>query len=247
MSLSIHTGSRNLGKCVCEYYQKHASDVDENTRKRIIEKHKTAKTPEEHKAIQDELCAMEKVPKELSYLATDEMFDAYIKDMLLATIVARRNREIIAEEICNYLSKTYKSFSIVDSFHTIHNYVDILNDGRLIIRKGAIDASEGKKLVIPLNMRDGIIIGTGKGNPSWNYSAPHGAGRLMSRSKAKENISLEDFKKSMEGINTWSVNESTIDESPQAYKPIEEIVSVVGDTISIDDIIIPVYNFKAST
>ena len=128
---------------------------------------------------------------------------------------------------------------------TVHNYVS-REDGKIVIRKGAISAKKNETLSIPLNMRDGVIIGTGKGNPDWNNSAPHGAGRLMSRSEAKEAISLEEFKKSMQDINTWSVNSSTIDESPMAYKPAQEIIDLVQNTVNIDFIAKPVYNFKAS-
>ena len=129
------------------------------------------------------------------------------------------------------------------SFQTIHNYIDIEN---MILRKGAVSAKKGEQLIIPMNMRDGSLICIGKGNLDWNCSAPHGAGRSFSRSKANENISLDEFKKSMEGIWTTSVNSSTIDESPMAYKPVEDIINNIDDTVSIQTIIKPVYNFKAS-
>jgi len=130
-----------------------------------------------------------------------------------------------------------------ESFHTIHNYIDT---EEMILRKGAIAAHAGEKVLIPLNMRDGSVIAVGKGNPEWNYSAPHGAGRLMSRAKARREIDLEAYREAMEGIYTTSVNEHTIDESPMAYKSIGDIIDVIGGTVDIIDIIKPVFNFKAS-
>ena len=133
--------------------------------------------------------------------------------------------------------------SAVDAFHTIHNYIDTKE---MILRKGAIAAHEGEKVLIPINMRDGSVIAVGKGNPEWNYSAPHGAGRIMSRAKAKEVIDLASYKESMAGIYTTSVNEQTIDEASMAYKSLEDIIDVIGDSVEILDIMRPVYNFKAS-
>lgn len=152
---------------------------------------------------------------------------------------ANLNREIMANIILKKMfDKNLKDFSY---FHTIHNYINFEDN---IMRKGAISAYEGEKVLIPINMRDGSILGIGKGNTDWNYSAPHGAGRLMSRSEAKENISLEEFQKSMAGIYTTSVNESTLDESPMAYKPIESILANIGETVEVE-VIKPIYNFKA--
>ena len=131
----------------------------------------------------------------------------------------------------------------LESFHTIHNYIDTKE---LILRKGAIAAHVGEKVLIPINMRDGSVIALGKGNPEWNYSAPHGAGRVMSRSKAKDAINIEEYKESMKGIYTTSVNESTLDEAPMAYKSLENIIDVIQDSVEIIDIMKPVYNFKAS-
>ena len=148
------------------------------------------------------------------------------------------NRQAMMDEIL-----TNMGIEAFETFTTIHNYIDTDN---MILRKGAVSAQNGEKLIIPINMRDGSLICTGKGNADWNYSAPHGAGRLMSRSKAKESISLEEFKSSMEGIFTTSVNVGTIDESPMAYKSIDDIVNNIGDTVEINEIIKPVYNFKAS-
>ena len=138
---------------------------------------------------------------------------------------------------------TRMGLNIEEEFTTCHNYIDL---DHMILRKGAISAQKGERLIIPMNMRDGSIIGIGKGNPDWNYSAPHGAGRIMSRSKAKATVDLKEFEKSMEGIWTSSVNKNTIDESPMVYKPIEEIVENIKDTVIIEKIIKPVYNFKAN-
>jgi tRNA-splicing ligase RtcB len=134
-------------------------------------------------------------------------------------------------------------WNIVDQFTTIHNYIDMEN---MILRKGAISAQAGERVIIPINMRDGSIIATGKGNPDWNYSGPHGAGRVLSRSKAKEKISLDDFKETMKDVWTTSVNTSTLDESPMAYKPLEEIVSNIGESVEINHIMKPLYNFKSN-
>lgn len=164
----------------------------------------------------------------------------YLHDMKLCQEFASLNRKQIWTEIMSGLGLNKM---LVTYFETIHNYIE--HDTN-IVRKGAISAKEGETVLIPINMRDGCIIGRGKGNADWNYSAPHGAGRVMSRSKAKETVSLEEFKQSMQGIYTTSVNRSTIDESPMAYKPIDEIVANIQDTVEIVKIIKPIYNFKAS-
>jgi len=151
---------------------------------------------------------------------------------------ARRNREIMAEVI---LQRT--GLTAVDAFHTIHNYIDT---EEMILRKGAIAAHEGEKVLIPINMRDGSVLAIGKGNPDWNYSAPHGAGRLMSRKTARETLDLEAYKVAMSGIFSTSVNAQTIDEAPMAYKSLEDIIDVIQDSVDIIEVIKPVYNFKAS-
>ena len=148
------------------------------------------------------------------------------------------NRQTIAEILLEGMA-----WEPGETFESVHNYIDHRNN---IVRKGAIPAYEGQKVLIPLNMRDGCIIGIGKGNEDWNCSAPHGAGRVLSRSKAKETISMEAYKASMAGIFTTSVNPDTLDESPMAYKPSEEIIRLVRDTVEIEKIIKPVYNFKAA-
>ena len=138
------------------------------------------------------------------------------------------------------LKKT--GLSAISAFHTIHNYIDT---EEMILRKGAIAAHSGEKVLIPINMRDGSVLAIGKGNADWNYSAPHGAGRIMSRSEAKENLSLTDYQNSMAGIYSTSINEATLDESPQAYKSLDDILDVIGDTVDIVEVMKPVYNFKA--
>ena len=158
-------------------------------------------------------------------------------DVEICQRFACRNREIMAETI---LERT--GMSKEEAFHTIHNYIDT---NEMILRKGAIAAHKGERVLIPINMRDGSVIAVGKGNPEWNYSAPHGAGRIMSRGKAKETLSLEEYRASMEGIYTTSVNESTLDEAPMVYKSLDDILDVINETVDIVDIIKPVYNFKA--
>lgn len=176
------------------------------------------------------------VPFELAYLEGQAMQD-YLHDMKLAQEHAKINRETIAKQILKYAKLTE-----VESFDTIHNYIDVDN---MILRKGSISAQAGEKVIIPMNMRDGSLICVGKGNEDWNYSAPHGAGRILSRSKAKDTISMTEYQESMKGIYTTSVNMGTIDESPMIYKPMEEIIENIKDTVEIIDVIKPVYNFKA--
>lgn len=239
-ALSVHCGSRNLGKRTCEYFQNRALLSNETLRKNIIELHKTAKSSEEHIAIQNTLISLPKVPKELGYLdGTD--YERYIAAMAKLNRFAAENRRLISDDILRFLG-----VKPISQFQTIHNYVEQRADGTIVIRKGAIRAEKDEMVAIPLNMRDGVIIGVGKGNADWNCSAPHGAGRLMSRSKAKESVKLEDFQASMNGINTWSVSADTLDESPQAYKPADEIINAIKETVDIQEIIKPIYNFKAS-
>lgn len=247
--LVIHSGSRNIGKQVAEIYQQMAIDdlsgansLEEETKKLIEDYKRTGR----HKDIQRGIAELKQkfqpkssVPKELSYL-TGEHREMYLHDMKLCQEFASLNRKQIWTEIMSGLGLNKM---LVTYFETIHNYIE--HDTN-IVRKGAISAKEGEMVLIPINMRDGCIIGRGKGNADWNYSAPHGAGRIMSRSKAKETVSLEEFEQSMQGIYTTSVNWSTIDESPMAYKPIDEIVANIQDTVEIVKIIKPIYNFKAS-
>ena len=181
------------------------------------------------------------IPKDLCYLEGKYRED-YLHDMRICQKFAYMNRVMIAQIICNHMGWGVDA-DMPDYFECIHNYID--HDSN-IVRKGAISAKLGEKVLIPINMRDGCIIGTGKGNEDWNQSAPHGAGRVMSRTKAKELVSLEEFEKAMDGIYTTSVNQSTIDESPMAYKTLDEIVENIKDTVDVLAIIKPVYNFKAS-
>ena len=162
----------------------------------------------------------------------------YLHDIIIIQDFATENRELIAKQIIEYMN-----FDVTETFCTIHNYIDV---DSMILRKGSISAKLGEKVLIPMNMRDGSLICIGKGNDDWNQSAPHGAGRLMSRGAAKANINLDDYKESMKDIWTTSVNEATIDESPMAYKPMDSIIENIADTVDIVDIIKPVYNFKAS-
>lgn len=178
-----------------------------------------------------------KISKQLAYLQ-GESYRNYLKDMKIVQKYAVYNRKAIVDEILSRLD-----LDVEEQFTTIHNYIDL--DG-MILRKGAISAKKGEKVLIPINMRDGSLICIGKGNMDWNYSAPHGAGRIMSRRQAKETISLDEFKKTMEGIYTTTVNRSTLDECALAYKPMDEIIENIHDTVEVIDIIKPVYNFKAA-
>jgi len=246
--LVIHTGSRNLGKQVAEHHQNLAyallcgKDKLLTAQEALITEYKAAGRRSELSEAIKELRRNHKthktnVPKELAYL-TGQYKDNYLHDMAICQEYAIINRATIGEIIVEQMALTP-----MGSFETIHNYIDI-EDG--IIRKGAISAKQGERLLIPLNMRDGCIIGVGKGNPDWNCSAPHGAGRIMSRMKAKEHFSMEEYQRSMEGIFSTSINTDTLDELPMAYKQMTDIVDVIGDTVEIECIIKPVYNFKAS-
>lgn len=248
--LVIHTGSRNLGKQVAEIYQQIAIESMQGVPKlneesdRLIEEYKRNGRQKEIQKALSELKRKWKpdklnIPKELCYL-TDKNRDNYLHDMKICQQFALTNRQMIKDIIFDGMGWKMND---VDIFQTIHNYID--HDTN-IVRKGAISAKAGEKVLIPINMRDGCIIGIGKGNDDWNQSAPHGAGRIMSRSKAKEMVSLEEFQHSMDGIYTTSVSVSTLDESPMVYKPIDEIISNIKDTVDILKIIKPIYNFKAA-
>lgn len=249
--LVIHTGSRHLGKEVATYYQNLAvSRVFEPNKNPIFLARKQAmidkyKASGRQKEIQSTIKALyqdfaknhPKVQKSLAFLIRDDMWD-YIHDVKVVQEFAQDNRAEIARLILMGANLTE-----VSRFETVHNYIDTEHR---ILRKGAVSAQKDEILLIPINMRDGSLICRGKGNPDYNFSAPHGAGRLMSRSKAKENLSMDDFKDSMKGIYTTSVSQSTIDESPMAYKPVDEILENIKDTVDILKVIKPVYNFKAS-
>lgn len=241
--LVIHTGSRHLGLEVAKYYQRMAFDTCNKAGKADIEKlisdyRKQKRYTEIEQAITTlKNTKRTSIPKDLCYLTGSEM-DDYLHDIAIIQYFATENRELIAKQIIEYMN-----FDVDETFCTIHNYIDI---DSMILRKGSISAKAGEKVLIPMNMRDGSLICIGKGNDDWNQSAPHGAGRLMSRGVAKANINLDDYKESMKDIWTTSVNEATIDESPMAYKPMESIIENIADTVDIVDIIKPVYNFKAS-
>lgn len=227
--LVIHSGSRKLGGDVCRYYQNLAKKTESESKLKA-----EGRETEIEKAIK-------RIPqdckdRELAHLSGKNFVD-YLNDMRIVQQFAVLNRATMANIIIQTIG-----FTEVNRFETIHNYIDF---SRMILRKGAVSAESGERLLIPINMRDGSLICIGKGNPDWNYSAPHGAGRLMSRNKAKELLSLDEFQASMNGIYTTSATMATIDEAPQAYKSMEEIIRAITDTVEIEDIIKPVYNFKA--
>ena len=244
--LVIHSGSRNLGKQVAEFYQRLAIELNKGKeeyfakRDALIAEYKAAGRRNE---IQAALKALKweareaTIPEDLCFVYGQYLED-YLHDVEICQRFARRSRELMAEIILQRLG-----IEAVDAFHTIHNYIDT---DEMILRKGAIAAHKGEKVLIPINMRDGSVLAIGKGNPDWNYSAPHGAGRIMSRTAAKERLNLEEYRREMEGIYTTSVNEATLDEAPMAYKSLEDIIDVIGDTVSIVEVLKPIFNFKAS-
>lgn len=239
----IHSGSRHLGLEVANYYQEEAykqltqyskAEIDE-----VIESLKAAGRKNEIQSAIEKLRGERKhtpVPKPLAYVQ-GSLFDDYLNDMQVVQRFARLNRYCMMRAIINTMD-----LHCEDGFTTIHNYIDV---GNMILRKGSVSAHLGERFIIPINMRDGSLLCTGKGNPDWNYSAPHGAGRLMSRSAAKEAFTVDEFAKQMEGIYTTSVGQSTLDECPMAYKGMDDIVNNIGPTAQIDAIIKPIYNFKA--
>lgn len=252
--LVIHTGSRNLGKQVADYYQNLAIELCSGKEKMYQKKEEIIKNYKKQgrkSEIQKALKELEKeykdnkpnLPKELCYLE-GKYREMYLHDMKICQRYAELNRWHIAEQILNNYFEDCLSmiFEIEGSFETVHNYIAFDDN---IVRKGAISAKEGERVLIPINMRDGSIIAIGKGNNDWNKSAPHGAGRIMSRTKAKETFKLEEFKESMKDIYSTSVVEETIDEAPFVYKPMQEIIDNIQDTVEIERIIKPIYNFKS--
>jgi len=179
----------------------------------------------------------EAVPKALAYVEK-QAFEDYLHDMAIAQRFATLNRKAMMQQLLEGMEMT-----AAEQFTTIHNYIDM---NGMILRKGAVSARKGEKLLIPMNMRDGSLICVGKGNPEWNFSAPHGAGRLMSRTAAKKRISMEDYRESMKGIFSTTVERNTLDEAPMAYKPTESIIAQMGEAVTIERRISTVYNFKAS-
>ncbi len=246
--LVIHSGSRNLGKQVAEFYQRLAVDLHAGKERYFARREeiiRTYKAEGRRAEIQAALKALEMdytsrppdAPEDFCWLYGTFFWD-YLHDVEICQQFARRNREKMAEILLERTGMTG-----VEAFHTIHNYIDT---DEMILRKGAIAAHAGEKVLIPINMRDGSVLAVGKGNPEWNYSAPHGAGRILSRSQAKETIDLEAYKAAMAGIYTTSVSEQTIDEAPMAYKSLDDIVDVIRESVDIVDIMKPVYNFKAA-
>ena len=218
--LVIHSGSRRLGRDVALYYMKAAHFAAQGLTMAEVRK-------------------MKSVPyKGESAFLSGELLQEYLHDMTIAVDYALLSREIMAQALVEALN-----LDVLDRFATIHNYIDSKNN---ILRKGAVSAQKGEKLIIPINMRDGSLICIGKGNEEWNYTAPHGSGRVMSRSEAKQNISLDEYRDAMSGIFSTSISESTLDESPMAYRPIDDILSTIEPTADVAEIVTPVYNFKAS-
>ncbi len=240
--LVVHSGSRHLGLEVANYYQTEAyRQMCGNAQYQINEMIQKLKDEGRYTEIQDAIMHAKdnqvEINPEMAYVS-GKLFEDYIHDMRIVQQFAVLNRQAMIEEIVKGLG-----LHIVDRFTTIHNYIDIEN---MILRKGAVSAQKGEKLLIPINMKDGSLICLGKGNEDWNCSAPHGAGRLLSRGKARATLSVEEFERQMEGIFTTSVNRSTLDESPMAYKSIEDIVDNITPTVEIIKRIKPIYNFKAS-
>ena len=238
----IHSGSRHLGLEVAGFYQELAyQTLNGNTKKdveRLIENYKAEGKEKEIESAIKELKETVKtsIPKALAYVEGDILED-YIHDMKIVQRFAMLNRKAMMDEIIRGMK-----LKVEDEFTTIHNYIDT---DEMILRKGAVSAKEGEKLLIPINMRDGSLICIGKGNKDWNYSAPHGAGRLMSRSEAKNSFTVSEFKKQMKNIYTTSVNAETLDECPMAYKSMEDIISNISESVEILKVIKPIYNFKA--
>ena len=248
--LVIHSGSRNLGKQVADYHQNVAIESLkglgnlQNLKDELIKKLKGNNTKH---LIQSSLKELEKkfkdtqpaYPRDLCFLEGQER-EAYLNDMKLCQEYASLNRKTMANIIIGRMFD--KAISQFESFETVHNYISFEDN---IIRKGAVSAYKGERLIIPLNMRDGSLLCTGKGNPNWNFSAPHGAGRLMSRGEAKRTLDMDEFKDEMKDVYSTTVSENTLDEAPMAYKNGEEIIKHIGDTVIVDKIIKPIYNFKA--
>ena len=244
--LVIHSGSRNLGKQVAQFYQHLAIDLSKGKeeyfarRDALIAEYKAAGRRSEIQAALQTLRWEEKeaaIPEDLCFVYGNYLED-YLYDVEICQRFARRNREVMADIFLQRFG-----LEAANAFHTIHNYIDT---SEMILRKGAIAAHEGERVLIPINMRDGSVLAIGKGNPEWNYSAPHGAGRIMSRSAAKEQLDLEEYRREMAGIYTTSVNEATLDEAPMAYKSLSDIIGVIRDTVDIIEVLKPIYNFKAN-
>ena len=246
--LIIHSGSRNLGKQVATHYQNLAIDSlikigKDNYLKEVDLKVSELKEQNNQLKIPQEIKDIRKkynfdISSDLAYLEGEDLIN-YLHDVKICQHYASTNRRLMAIKILDFLNIFDENIEFIE---TIHNYIDVENK---IIRKGAVSAKEGEKLIIPINMRDGSLLCVGKGNDDWNNSAPHGAGRLMSRSKARQSVDMEEYIDSMEGIFSTSITEETKDESPFAYKSMDEIIENTKDTVNILSILKPVYNFKA--
>jgi RNA-splicing ligase RtcB len=233
--LAVHSGSRNIGYKVADYYQRLAEKrVKEHNYTLLKEQIKSVEPTKREEWIKAHKIS---VNRDLCYLSGTDMED-YLHDVSIMQNFANDNRLSMLREICNAMGG-----KVLQHINSIHNYIDIENR---ILRKGAISAQKGQIIVIPLNMRDGLLLCCGKGNPEWNYSAPHGAGRLYSRSKAKEVFTVEEYAKQMEGIYSSCINESTLDEAPFVYKDYQEIMECVEPTVEILYRLIPIFNFKAN-
>jgi len=243
--LVIHSGSRNLGTQVADIYQNLAIDLNQGiepyleAREELIRTYKEQGRRSEIEAALKQL-QWEKqemtMPDDLCFVY-GKYLEQYLHDVEICQEFALLNREKMAEIL---LEKT--GLTGTDGFHTIHNYIDT---EEMILRKGSIAAHKGEKVLIPINMRDGSVLAVGKGNPEWNYSAPHGAGRIMSRAKAKDTLSMEEYQETMKGIYTTSVTTATIDEAPMAYKSLADIIDVIRDSVDIVEVMKPIYNFKS--
>ncbi len=238
----VHSGSRHLGLEVANYYQLEGYKALNSCSKKDIDiLIANLKAQGRTKEIQKSITTLKNtkttsIPKQLAYV-TGDLFTQYIHDMKIIQNYAQWNRKAMIYEIVKGMK-----LHIIEQFTTIHNYIDT---DTMILRKGAVSAQKNEKLLIPINMRDGSLICIGKGNEDWNYSAPHGAGRLMSRSVARQSFTVSEFQNQMNGIYTTSINKNTLDECPMAYKNMEDIINNIEDTVEIVDIIKPIYNFKA--
>ncbi|MBR5867145.1 MAG: RtcB family protein [Spirochaetaceae bacterium] len=245
----VHSGSRHAGLEIAEYYQEEAwKQMNGNTKADIDALIAKLKEEGRESEIEEQLAELKaqvktSVPKDLAYVS-GQLFTDYINDMKIMQHFAQMNRKAMIEIISIGLHILKED--IIEQFTTIHNYIDTETEGPMILRKGAVSAKKGEKLLIPINMRDGSLVCIGKGNEDWNCSAPHGAGRVMSRMKAKRELDLEEFKAEMSGIWSSTVNKSTLDEAPMAYKTMDDIVANIGETAEIVKIIKPIYNFKAA-
>ena len=244
--LVIHSGSRNLGKQVAEFYQRLAIDLNKGKETYLEEREEIIRTYKAQGRTREIQAALERIswnqretsiPEDLCFLYGSYLED-YLHDVEICQQFARRNRELMAEILIDRAG-----LSCGECFHTIHNYIDT---EEMILRKGAIAAHKDEKVLIPINMRDGSVLAVGKGNEEWNYSAPHGAGRIMSRRAAKSSLSMEEYQETMKGVYTTSVSASTLDEAPMAYKSLNDIIGVIRESVDVIDVMKPVYNFKAS-